>query len=208
MSHRKRDLEAAVSPIICPNEGGRIRERGESRGIDSDSDLRPKGSNQEQIDGEQAIEENPNIEQEEPEESEIVIPESNRFPKTPSLEEYTKHQITHYPYQAWCPICVKNAAQNAPHKKIQHMRQTEIFSLDYMYMTSKPTSEELAHPILVIKARISKWVWALPVTRKGPYLSNIVQRVNNIITSVGCPKIILKSDQEPAMISLQKEIRK
>ena len=80
------------------------------------------------------------------------------------------------------------------------MRQTEVFSLDYMYMSSKPTSEELAHPILVSKARISKGVWALPVTRKGPYLSNIVQRVNNIITSVGCPKITLKSDQEPAMI--------
>ena len=52
MSHQQCDLEAAVSPIICPNEGGRIRERGESKGIDSDSDLRPQGSNQEQIDGE------------------------------------------------------------------------------------------------------------------------------------------------------------
>ena len=83
-----------------------------------------------------------------------------------------------------------------------------MFSLDYMYMTAKPTKEELAHPILVIKARISKGVWALPVTRKGPYLSNIVQRINNIITSVGCPKMILKSDQEPAMIALQKEVRK
>ena len=60
-----------------------------------------------------------------------------------------------------------------------------MFSIDYMYMTSKPTREELAHPILVIKARISKGGWALPVTRKGPYLNNIVQRVNNIITSVG-----------------------
>ena len=75
-------------------------------------------------------------------------------------------------------------------------------------MTSKPHDEELAHPILVIKARISGGVWALPVTRKGPYLSNIVQRINHIITSVGCPKVIIKADQEPAMISLQKEVRK
>ena len=63
MSCESNDSENAVSPVICPNEGGRIRERGESRGIDSDSDLKPKGSNQEQIDGEQEIEENPNIEQ-------------------------------------------------------------------------------------------------------------------------------------------------
>ena len=53
MSCECNNSENAVSPIICPNEGGRIRERGESKGIDSDSDLRPKGSNQEQIDGEQ-----------------------------------------------------------------------------------------------------------------------------------------------------------
>ena len=89
MSHQKCDLEAAVSPIICPNEGGRIRERGESKGIDSDSDLRPEGSNREQIDGDQEITENPKTDQDENEESEIVIPESNKFPKTPSLEDYT-----------------------------------------------------------------------------------------------------------------------
>ena len=114
----------------------------------------------------------------------IDIPDNLPIPPTPTSEEWIKHQITHMPYKAWCPICVKNAAQNNPHRKIQHMRQTEVFSLDYMYMTSKPTSEELAHPILVIKARISKGVWALPVTRKGPYLSNIVQRVNHVITSL------------------------
>ena len=67
MSCQSNKSKHAVSPIICPNEGGRIRERGESRGIDSDSDLRPKGSNPEQIDGEQDIEENQSIEQEEPE---------------------------------------------------------------------------------------------------------------------------------------------
>ena len=75
-------------------------------------------------------------------------------------------------------------------------------------MTSKPTDEEIAHPILVIKGRISGGVWALPVTRKGPYLNNVVQRISNIITSVGCPKVIIKSDQEPAMIAIQKEVRK
>ena len=77
MSCNSNESENPVSPIICPNEGGRIRERGESKGIDSDSDLRPQGSNQEQTNGEQANAENPSIEEEENEESEIVIPESN-----------------------------------------------------------------------------------------------------------------------------------
>ena len=100
MSCNSNESEEAVSPIICPNESGRIRERGESRGINSDSDLRPKGSNQKEPDGQQELEEEPSREKKESEESEIVIPESNKFPNTPSLEDYTKHQITHYPFQA------------------------------------------------------------------------------------------------------------
>ena len=85
MSYENYNSGNAVSPIICPNEGGRIRERGESRGIDSDSDLRPKGSNQNAPEGEQEIEEEHSIEEKESEESEIVIPESNKILNTPSL---------------------------------------------------------------------------------------------------------------------------
>ena len=115
MSCKSNESKNAVSPIICPTEGGRIRERGESKGIDSDSDLRPEGSNQEQIDGELEIEENPIVEQEE--ESEIVIPESSSIPNKPSVDKYIKHQVTHQPFKPWCPTCVKNAAQNNPHKR-------------------------------------------------------------------------------------------
>ena len=152
MSCESNNSENAVSPIICPNEGGRIREGGDNRGINSDSDSRPKGSGSSNY---SKSKEEIEVEGMEDKESEIVIPESNKIPNTPSLEEYNKHQVTHYPFQAWCPICVKNAAQNNPHKKVQHMRQAEMLSMDYMYMTSKPTKEEVAHPILVIKARIS-----------------------------------------------------
>ncbi len=67
---------------------------------------------------------------------------------------------------------------------------------------------EIAHPILVIKARMSKGVWALPVTRTGPYRTNIIQRVMAIINSIGSPKIIIKTEQEPAMTTMQSELRK
>ena len=36
----------------------------------------------------------------------------------------------------------------------------------------------------------------------------VVKRVVEIINSVGSPKIIIKSDQEPAIVDLQKEVRK
>ena len=58
-----------------------------------------------------------------------------------------------------------------------YTREAETFSMDYMFMTKKPEGTELLYPILVIKAKKSGGIWALPVIRKGPYLSNIVERV-------------------------------
>ena len=143
-----------ISPIICPNLRGRIREGEEDR--DNQNERKrsrsPRGPRENIRESEEPNEQE-NQEDSEHEE-EIVIPESERIPNTPTVEEYTKHQVTHYPFKAWCPICVKNAAQNNPHKKVKHVRETEVFSLDYMYMTSKPTTEEIVFPTLVIKASI------------------------------------------------------
>ena len=83
-----------------------------------------------------------------------------------------------------------------------------MFCMDYMFMTQRPSEEQLTYPILVIKERVTDGIWALPVTRKGTQKNNVVKQVLEIINSVGSPKVILKSDQEPAIIDLQKEIRK
>ena len=104
--------ENPISPIICPNLRGRIREGEEDR--DNQNERKrsrsPRGSREpvresEEPDGQENQEDSEN-------EEEIVIPESERIPNTPTVEEYMKHQVTHYPFKAWCPICVKNAAQN------------------------------------------------------------------------------------------------
>ena len=140
MSCDNRSATEAVSPPDI-NPLRRIGEGEVTGDSNSDSDsrrrsrsprdgrnLRPKGSDDAAPEKEK-----------EDEESEIVIPEAKRIPNTPSIADYMKHQITHYPFQAWCPICVQNAAQNNPHKKVQHNRQAEMFSIDYMCMTAKPT---------------------------------------------------------------------
>ena len=48
-------------------------------------------------------------------ESEIVIPEAKWIPNTPSIADYLKHQVTHYPFQDWCPICVKVMGRDTGH---------------------------------------------------------------------------------------------
>ena len=119
---------------MCPNLRGRIRE-GEKSGDTNLKEERkrsrsPRSSNRENITKqEEEREQEEERKDKEDSEPEIVIPESERIPNTPSVEDYIKHQVTHYPFKAWCPICVKNAAQNNPHKKIKHARQTEVFGM-------------------------------------------------------------------------------
>ena len=40
------------------------------------------------------------------------------------------------------------------------------------------------------------------------YKTNIIKTIVEIINNVGSPKVILKSDQEPAMIDIQKETKR
>ena len=141
MSCSNCNSEEAISPAICPVASGRIGEGEDRRDTNSESDSRrrsrsPRNSSGTSSQGSRPKGSKPTAPvSNEDDETEIVIPESGRVPKTPSLEEYTKHQITHHPFKEWCPICVKNAAKNKPHKKITNVRETEVFSLDYMYMT-------------------------------------------------------------------------
>ena len=109
--------ENPISPIICPNLRGRIRE-GEEDGDTKNERKRSRSPRGSQENSREPEEEREDKDKEDSEnENEIVIPESERIPNTPSVEEYMKHQVTHYPFKAWCPICVKNAAQNNHHKK-------------------------------------------------------------------------------------------
>ena len=70
-----------------------------------------------------------------------INPNHPPAPDVPTREEWLKHQITHMPYKSWCPICVKNAAVNKPHKLTHHFRGIAQFCMDYMFMTKKPTEE-------------------------------------------------------------------
>ena len=137
-----------------------------------------------------------------------ISPTNPPILKAPSKEEWIKHHITHVPFKAWHPICVKNAAMNNPHKLTHHFRGIAMFCMDYMYMTKKPDEEQVMHPRLVTKERISGGIWALATIRKGANNSEIVRRIIETIDSIGSPKIIIKTDQESAIIEVQKEVRK
>ena len=97
---------------------------------------------------------------------------------------------------------------NNPHKLAHHSRNTAMFCMDYMFMIKTPDDEQLMHPMLVVEEHVTDGIWALPVIRKGTFKNNIIKQVVNILNSVGSPKIIIKTDQEPATVDIQNEVRK
>ena len=133
-------------------------------------------------------------ENKEEEDEEYRIQNHPPAPYVPTKQEWIEHQITHVPYKSWCPICVKNAAVNNPHKLTHHFRGVAMFCMDYMYMTKKPDEEQIMHPILVVKEKISGGTWSLAAVRKGAFQSKMIRRIIEIIDGVGSPKIIIKSD--------------
>ena len=38
---------------------------------------------------------------------EAILPRALTVPKEPTEEERELHSLTHMPYRAWCPLCVK-----------------------------------------------------------------------------------------------------
>ena len=130
------------------------------------------------------------------------------LPPIPSMEEYHKHKVTHTPFKAWCPVCVRNQAQNPPHKRVQNERTFPSFHMDYMFMNPNVDEDQSNCPILVVKEKTIGGIWALPVVRKGINGGDkIASRLSKIFVDFGAPRIILKCDQEPAIKDLQKETR-
>ena len=64
-----------------------------------------------------------------------------KAPARVSQHEKDKHNMTHIPYRAWCPICVRARGRNEQHKKadkdekeIEKSTVTRI-SMDYFFMS-------------------------------------------------------------------------
>lgn len=115
----------------------------------------------------------------------------NKYGVRPTDEEVDKHNATHLPFRSWCPFCVAGKAKNEPHWVQEKDRPSgvNVVSLDYMFMgdqegltgiaedqgsededdNDEETSKKM--PILVMRCRHTKYIFASVVPRKGnhPY---------------------------------------
>ena len=96
-----------------------------------------------------------------------------RKPEEPTQKELEEHMVTHIPFRAWCPHCVKGRAKAGPHRENKSENTMPTIDMDYCYMKYKDDDrnnddrEIRCMPILVIKDTTTGYINANVVPRKG-----------------------------------------
>ena len=89
----------------------------------------------------------------EDQEEEVAEPRIAPVPIRPSTSEVDSHMLTHLPYRAWCPHCIRGKSKGRPHNRANvsaHVMPT--VAIDYMFMTeSQNMGDESGMPILVAR---------------------------------------------------------
>ena len=168
------------------------------------------------------------VEQEDQQEegTEAVHPKAIWKPIRPTVKEVEEHNLTHLPFRNWCIFCVKGKAKDDPHRrKIKQDEEQDIpiISIDYMFMESREArlrrkeinksraeseeEEDKGMPILVLKDSRTKVALARVVPKKGRD-QYAIERLQKDIANLGYKKLILKSDNEVAIVALKQAVKR
>ena len=132
----------------------------------------------------------------------------------PSKNEWDEHQKTHIPFRKWCPHCVRGKCKGATHEKGEKSeegkeQEVPVISLDHMGKKAEdewPQRVE-ASPIIVGINRKDKGVFAHMAPREGVD-AHAIKIIAREIKPAGYNKLILKSDQEPAIRELIEAVKR
>jgi len=142
-------------------------------------------------------------------------------PMKVSDREREEHELTHTPYRAWCPYCVRARGKNTAHMKNkdkQRDREEGVprISMDYFFM-SQEDEKASENPILVMVDERTGEKYARAVGMKGLGRNHemdwLIKDLSNELKIWGYPggpegRIILKSDGEPAIVAVRDALAK
>ena len=146
-------------------------------------------------------------------EAEDAQPRTTRpSPRLPSAFEFKAHKITHIPYRSWCDECVECFGREWGHSGDAQVegRSVPVISMDYLFVTPKGvvSRDELPEDeattvlkVVVVFDSTTKCIFAHGIPKKGaePYT---VQCVVDDIAWLGHCRVVIRADNEPAMLAL------
>ena len=123
-------------------------------------------------------------------------------------DRYEAHRVDHLPYRSWCPHCVNGKATGRQHKPRPTDQASTVPQLAFDYLhgsesTALAMGEDETIKILVAKCHASKCVFAHVVPQKGVDTTlYAVERLKRDVMWLGHARIVLKSDNERAILAL------
>ena len=136
-----------------------------------------------------------------------------------SAEEKARHELTHMPFRAWCPHCVRGRGRNRPHLKKKE-KDGEVadnvpkIAMDYFF-ASEADQKAALNPILVMVDEKTGEKYARMVGKKGlgegGEMEWLLKDMRDELVSWGHAggaggNIILKSDSEAAIVAVREAL--
>lgn len=109
----------------------------------------------------------------ESEEDEKIRGKARTAPEEPSEQEREPHEMTHLPYQAWCPHCVAGKAPNEAHRK-QATEESKMIEpgevprigIDFWFMSDEE-DEKGQNPFIILVDKQTKCHVSYPLESKS-----------------------------------------
>ena len=136
-----------------------------------------------------------------------------RAPEAPTAEEIEIHEAADHPnFRSWCRACVAGAPRDSQHRA-QDRSEIAVPTLhaDYGLMDEKDEAEERnarCMPILVLKFDKDKFLHSHAAPAKGLKHPWGARKMADAHLQGGYPKVIVKTDQEPAILEVKREAAK
>ena len=114
--------------------------------------------------------------------------------------------VSHWPCRNWCGHCVRGRAKANPHRAVEREPELPIVGIDYMWMTSEEDDKKGKTAI----GECRYWCrpirnqggWELGLYRKRGNFLHVVKVLVGNLESLGYTKVIVRSDQAPAIVKL------
>ena len=139
-------------------------------------------------------------------------------PRLPSRREVQEHELTHIPYPSWCVHCVRGAGRSDANRRRARQDEEErkqhmtTWSIDYAFMIDNgdcaQERDKIRDLVLVSVDLATGGIRAHLVSAKGNGDLWIAGKIKDDIEELGCggAPVRIKSDQEPAIVDVQRAV--
>ena len=129
-------------------------------------------------------------------------------PCVPTQSEIDNHNASHIPFMSWCSVCIKACGKEDGHFiKEKSEDGKPVVGMDYKAFGQEFQEDDKVTSI-VVKDENSKTVFAHICLQKGASDKWVVQRILEDLDHLGHVEMVLKTDGEPALVQLAREIKR